>query len=83
MPPPSCAISHTRGHLHVSRFARWTTEKRETARSLESPWYLRLYGIFGLVILGKGQRVQKEREKKDKSSHKLLKLFLPKPVNEI
>ena len=28
------AISHARGHLRVSRFARWTTEKRETARSL-------------------------------------------------
>ena len=25
---------HARGHLRVSRFARWTTEKRETARSL-------------------------------------------------
>ena len=28
------AISHARGHLRVSRFARQTTEKRETARSL-------------------------------------------------
>ena len=28
------AISHARGHLRVSRFARRTTEKRETARSL-------------------------------------------------
>ena len=43
----------------------------------ESPWYLRLsYGIFGLVNLGKGQRVQKKRERKDKSSLKLLKLNL-------
>ena len=32
--PPSRAISHARGHLRVSRFARQTTEKRETARSL-------------------------------------------------
>ena len=31
---PSRAISHARGHLRVSRFARRTTEKRETARSL-------------------------------------------------
>ena len=31
---PSRAISHARGHLRVSRFARQTTEKRETARSL-------------------------------------------------
>ena len=30
----SRAISHARGHLRVSRFARQTTEKRETARSL-------------------------------------------------
>ena len=28
------AVSHARGHLRVSRFARRTTEKRETARSL-------------------------------------------------
>ena len=33
--PPSRAISHVRGHLRVSRFARQTTEKRETARSLD------------------------------------------------
>ena len=32
-PLPSRAISHARGHLCVSRFARRTTEKRETARS--------------------------------------------------
>jgi len=30
----SRAVSHARGHLRVSRFARRTTEKRETARSL-------------------------------------------------
>ena len=30
----AAAISHARGHLRVSRFARPTTEKRETARSL-------------------------------------------------
>ena len=30
----SRTISHARGHLRVSRFARRTTEKRETARSL-------------------------------------------------
>ena len=29
-------LSHARGHLRVSRFARRTTEKRETARSLFS-----------------------------------------------
>ena len=34
VPLPSRAISHARGHLRVSRFARRTTEKRETARSL-------------------------------------------------
>ena len=34
VPLQSRAISHTRGHLRVSRFARRTTEKRETARSL-------------------------------------------------
>ena len=31
---PSRAISHARGHLRISRFARRTTEKREAARSL-------------------------------------------------
>ena len=30
----SLFLSHARGHLRVSRFARRTTEKRETARSL-------------------------------------------------
>ena len=35
VPLPSRAISHARGHLRVSRFARQTTEKRETARSLD------------------------------------------------
>ena len=34
-PLPSRATSHARGHLRVSRFARRTTEKRETARSLQ------------------------------------------------
>ena len=34
VPLPSRSISHARGHLLVSRFARRTTEKRETARSL-------------------------------------------------
>ena len=34
VPLPSRAISLARGHLRVSRFARRTTEKRETARSL-------------------------------------------------
>ena len=33
---PSRASSHARGNLRVSRFARRTTEKRETARSLTS-----------------------------------------------
>ena len=36
MPLPSRAISLARGHSRVSRFARRTTEKRETARSLIS-----------------------------------------------
>ena len=31
---PSRAISHARGHLRVLHFARWTTERRETACSL-------------------------------------------------
>ena len=35
VPLPSRAISLARGHSRVSRFARRTTEKRETARSLE------------------------------------------------
>ena len=34
VPLPSRAISFARGHLRVSRFARRTTEKGETARSL-------------------------------------------------
>ena len=34
VPLPSRAISHARDHLRVSRFARRTTETRETARSL-------------------------------------------------
>ena len=34
VPLPSLAISHPREHLRVSRFAQWTTEERETARSL-------------------------------------------------
>ena len=34
VPLPSRAISHARGRLRVSRLARRTTEKRETARSL-------------------------------------------------
>ena len=34
-PLPSRVISHARGHLRVPRFARRTTEKRETARSLQ------------------------------------------------
>ena len=33
-PLQSRAISHARGYLRVWRFARRTTEKRETARSL-------------------------------------------------
>ena len=43
MPLPSRAISHARGHLRVSRFARQTTETRETARSLDQ------YGMSALV----------------------------------
>ena len=34
VPLPSRAIRHARGHLRVSRFARQTTQKGETARSL-------------------------------------------------
>ena len=37
-PLPFRAISHARGHLRVLRFARRTTEKRETARSLVLAW---------------------------------------------
>ena len=37
LPQPMVIISHARGHLRVSRFARRTTEKRETARSLVPP----------------------------------------------
>jgi len=39
-------ISHARGHLRVSRFARRTTEKRETARSLDC----KTVGFFFLEI---------------------------------
>ena len=35
-PLPSRAVSHACGHLLVSRLARRTTEKRETARSLKN-----------------------------------------------
>ena len=35
-PLPSRAISHARGHLRVLGFARRTTKKTETARSLEN-----------------------------------------------
>ena len=34
VPLPSRAISHARGYLRGSSFARRTAEKRETARSL-------------------------------------------------
>ena len=34
-PLPSRVISHARGHLRVSRFAPRTTEKIETARSVD------------------------------------------------
>ena len=37
VPLPSRAISHARGHLRISRFARRTTEKRGAARSLDVP----------------------------------------------
>ena len=43
VPLPSRAISHARRHLRVSRFARRTTEKRETARSLP-------FHCFGIPI---------------------------------
>ena len=36
------SLSHARGHLRVSRFARRTTEKRETARSLQTVLVIQL-----------------------------------------
>ena len=48
MPLPSRAISLARGHLRVSRFARRTTEKRETARSL--CFYRRRRFLSSLII---------------------------------
>ena len=48
MPLPSRAISLARGHLRVSRFARRTTEKRETARSLY--FYRRRRFLSSLII---------------------------------
>ena len=36
--PSRISISLARGHSRVSRFARRTTEKRETARSLFQVW---------------------------------------------
>ena len=46
-PLPSRAISHARGHLRVSRFARRTTEKRETARSLQEITWQNVEPILG------------------------------------
>ena len=46
MPLPSRATSHARGHLRVSRFARRTTEKRETARSLSFCVVYAVHGVF-------------------------------------
>ena len=48
VPLPSRAISLARGHLRVSRFARRTTEKRETARSLY--FYHRRRLLSSLII---------------------------------
>ena len=46
-PLPSRAISHARGHLRVSRFAPRTTEKRETARSLQEITWQNVEPILG------------------------------------
>ena len=43
---PSRAISHARGHLRISRFARRTTEKREAARSLLTPRFTDFFTDF-------------------------------------
>ena len=43
VPLPSRAISHARGHLRISRFARRTTEKREAARSLWERFLMNLF----------------------------------------
>ena len=40
----SCGVIHARGHLRVSRFARRTTEKRETARGLSLSLWIKSYG---------------------------------------
>ena len=55
MPLPSRAISHARGHLRVSRFARRTTEKRETARSLDTN-RIRVDGRIRFVYATSGRR---------------------------
>ena len=47
---PSHAISHARGHLRVSRFPRWTTEKRETARSLFHPSSICIFAVFAMFL---------------------------------
>ena len=43
-PLPSRAVRHARGHLRVSRFARRTTQKRETAHSLHRTGLGHQYG---------------------------------------
>ena len=48
----SRSISHARGYLRVSRFARRTTEKRETARSLKLQ---RVQNAAARLILGIGK----------------------------
>ena len=42
-PLPSRAISHARGHLRISRFARRTTEKRQAACSLWERFLMNLF----------------------------------------
>ena len=54
LPLPSRAISHARGHLRVSRFARRTTEKRQTAHNLP----LREVLLYLLPILPSLTRIQ-------------------------
>ena len=78
MPLSSRAISHARGHLRVSRFARRTAEKRETARSLNcSPSSLAADGKAG-----QGLKLEKILLAiwLQKITEKLLRLVLPHEI---
>ena len=57
-PLPSRAISHARGHLRFSRFARRTTEKRETARSLVHELKIKLLKLLSAVLFYSCSRSQ-------------------------